>query len=185
MNKITKTWIYRVIALIAGVSVLLALVHYAGFEQFYEIVLQASPRWIAAAALVYASSWTFRTWRLRLFTEHAGKKIGAFDLFKLYISGYALNVILPAKLGDVITVGYSLPTGLGLLSWFQLLSSRSRWGSCFSTRTSLSSEYSTNYYINLAAHQSSPLQKSCWMPMGAIIRWCPTKLCLSARYYCH
>jgi len=35
-----------------------------------------------------------------------GKNIGIFDLFKLYISGYALNVMLPAKLGDVATVGY-------------------------------------------------------------------------------
>lgn len=112
MDRVKRSWIYRAIALIAGVSVLLVLVHYVGFEQFFEIVLQASPRWIAAAVLVYASSWTFRTWRLRLFTDHAGKKIGAFDLFKLYISGYALNVILPAKLGDVITVGYLKMKGI-------------------------------------------------------------------------
>lgn len=106
MRPNRRRWFYRAIALFAGISVILALIHYAGFERFYEIVLDASPRWIGAAVMVYAASWIFRTWRLRLFTDHAGKKIGSADLFKLYISGYALNVILPAKLGDVITVGY-------------------------------------------------------------------------------
>jgi uncharacterized protein (TIRG00374 family) len=106
MDKIKRNWINRLIALIAGMTLLLALVHYAGFERFSEIVHNASPCWIVTAVLVYASSWIFRTWRLGLFTKQAGRMIGSFDLFKLYISGYALNVILPVKLGDVITVGY-------------------------------------------------------------------------------
>ncbi len=114
MNEITKTWIYRIIALAAGVSALLILIYYSGSEQFTRTVLEASPPWIVAAVLVYAFSWTFRTWRLRLFTENAGKNIGSIDLFKLYISGYALNVILPAKLGDVITVGYLKMKGIEL-----------------------------------------------------------------------
>jgi hypothetical protein len=51
-----RRWIYRATDLVAGVSVIFALVRYAGFEQFYEIVLDASLRWIGAAILVYASS---------------------------------------------------------------------------------------------------------------------------------
>jgi uncharacterized protein (TIRG00374 family) len=85
-----------------------------GFEKFLNIILQTSPYWIVASVIVYATSWIFRTLRLEKFTAHAGKKIKLFDLFKLYISGYALNVILPAKVGDVATVGYLKMEGINI-----------------------------------------------------------------------
>lgn len=114
MSERTKSWIYRIIAFIIGIGILLALIHHAGFERFSDIVLQTSPYWIATAVIIYAASWIFRTWRLELFTTHAGENIRIFDLFKLYISGYALNVILPAKLGDVATVGYLKMKGINI-----------------------------------------------------------------------
>jgi len=93
---------------------LLGLIYYVGFEKFLNIILQTSPYWIIASVIVYATSWIFRTLRLEKFTAHAGKKIKLFDLFKLYISGYALNVILPAKVGDVATVGYLKMEGINI-----------------------------------------------------------------------
>jgi len=110
----TKSWAYRIIAFIAGIGILLALIYHAGFERFLDIVLQTSPYWIAVAVIIYAASWIFRTWRLERFTTHAGKNIKISDLFKLYISGYALNVILPAKLGDAATVGYLKMKGINV-----------------------------------------------------------------------
>ena len=110
----TKSWTYRIIAFIIGIGILLALIYYAGFEQFLDIILQTSPYLITTAVIVYAASWIFRTWRLERFTTHAGKNIKIFDLFKLYISGYALNVILPAKLGDAATVGYLKMKGINI-----------------------------------------------------------------------
>jgi uncharacterized protein (TIRG00374 family) len=114
MSGRTKSWIYRIIAFIIGIGILLALIYHAGFERFLDIILQTSPYWIAVSVIVYAASWIFRTWRLELFTTHAGKNIAIFDIFKLYISGYALNVILPAKLGDVATVGYLKMKGINI-----------------------------------------------------------------------
>jgi len=114
MKRGTKSWTYRIIAFIIGIGILLALIYHAGFERFSDIILQTSPYWIATAVIVYAASWIFRTWRLERFTTHAGKNIRIFDLFKLYISGYALNVILPAKLGDAATVGYLKMKGINI-----------------------------------------------------------------------
>ncbi|HXX58903.1 MAG TPA: lysylphosphatidylglycerol synthase transmembrane domain-containing protein [Thermodesulfovibrionales bacterium] len=101
-----RSWKYHAIAFIVGVGILAALIHHAGLERFVDIVLHASPSWFAASLTAYGISWIFRTWRLERFTAHAGTKIKIRDLFKLYISGYALNAIFPAKLGDVATVGY-------------------------------------------------------------------------------
>ena len=44
--------------------------------------------------------------RLERFTRDAGEKIGFIELFKLLISGYTLNILLPARLGDVATIFY-------------------------------------------------------------------------------
>ena len=110
----TKIWAYRMIAFVIGIGVLAALVYHAGFERFLNIILQASPYWLAASAMIYASSWIFRTLRLKQFTMYAGKSIKMFDLFKLHISGYAINVILPAKLGDAATVGYLKMRGISI-----------------------------------------------------------------------
>lgn len=114
MKSETKSWIYHVIGFIIGIGILLALIYHAGFERFSGIILQTFPYWIAVSVIVYAASWIIRTWRLERFTTHAGKDIKIFDLFKLHISGYALNAILPAKLGDAATVGYLRMKGIDI-----------------------------------------------------------------------
>ena len=111
MRRETK---YRLIGLFIGFFILLALVYHVGFERFYHQVSHASPYLIALSVIIYASSWIFRTLRLDLFTTHAGKNIKILDLFKLYIAGYALNVLLPAKLGDVATVGFLKMKGINI-----------------------------------------------------------------------
>ena len=102
----TKTWTYRVIASLAGIAILLLLVYYAGFEKFFRIIIHTSPYWIIVSVIIYAISWIFRVQRLKRFTMDAGEKIEFFELFKLLISGYTLNILLPARLGDVATIFY-------------------------------------------------------------------------------
>jgi uncharacterized protein (TIRG00374 family) len=106
LKKPTKTCVSQIIALAFGIGILIGLIYYAGYERILDIILQTSPYWIAASLINYAISWYFRTWRLERFTTFAGKNIKKKDLFKIHISGYALNTILPAKLGDIATAGF-------------------------------------------------------------------------------
>jgi len=99
-------YLSRALALALGVGILAAWIHHAGWAQFGRIIKRTSPAWLAAALAVYAASWFFRTWRLARLTAAAGPKITPWVLFKLHVSGYALNTLLPAKLGDVATIGY-------------------------------------------------------------------------------
>lgn len=96
----------RAITLMVGFVIIAVLIYYIGLNEFLLRLEQANIFWIIGAIAVYGSSWIFRTERLSRLTSHAGQKISFFELFKLHISGYALNVILPAKLGDVATVAY-------------------------------------------------------------------------------
>lgn len=66
MKKKTKSWTYRIITLIIGIAILLALIYHAGFERFSDIILQTSLYLIAVSLITYAASWIFRTWRFWL-----------------------------------------------------------------------------------------------------------------------
>lgn len=105
---------FRTLTFISGVLFLVVLIYYAGFDRFLDTILNASPHFIACSVIVYTTSWIFRTVRLEIFTKYAGKNIKTFELFKLYIAGYALNVLLPAKLGDVATVGFLKMKGINV-----------------------------------------------------------------------
>ena len=106
MNPPNKKIVFHFLGLVFGLAILFFLVHLIGIKEFVSLLKQLSYLTIAGAIAVYGLSWYFRTWRLSIMTRAMGKKISFADLFKLHISGYALNVLLPGKLGDVATVGY-------------------------------------------------------------------------------
>lgn len=117
MRKTTfdlKLWAYHLVSLLAGFVILALLIYGAGYKKFFNILTQASIGWILISVLVYAASWIFRVWRLEWFTKQTGISIKLFELFKLYISGFALNVILPAKLGDAAMIGYLRLQGINV-----------------------------------------------------------------------
>ncbi|MDD5223689.1 MAG: lysylphosphatidylglycerol synthase transmembrane domain-containing protein [bacterium] len=114
MNISGKGILRRGLALGIGIGILVLLVYFAGFDRFINVLRRASPAWIAAAVMIYATSWIFRTWRLKILTGPSGKTLRAFALFKYHISGYALNSFLPAKLGDAATVVYLKMAGVNL-----------------------------------------------------------------------
>lgn len=106
--------VYHLVAFGVGIAILAGLIWYAGFERFLQTLERTSPQWVLLAVAICASSWVFRVWRLGMLTKRTGKRIENFELFKLHISGYAINVTLPAKLGDVVTIGYLKMKGMTL-----------------------------------------------------------------------
>jgi glycosyltransferase AglD len=113
-NVNIKTWAFRIFTFLLGLGILLSLIFYTGISTFIDILYRANIAYIVLAVIVYALSWVFRTWRLEQLTRHAGKSLSLFEIFKIQISGYALNVVLPAKLGDVIMIGYLKLKGITL-----------------------------------------------------------------------
>ncbi len=107
-------WWMHTVGLTVGIGILVLLIYHSGFERFWQLVSRVSLSRLGAAILLYALSWAARTWRLRLFTRQAGKELKIGDLFKLQVSGFALNVLLPAKLGDLAFIGYLKMRGIRL-----------------------------------------------------------------------
>lgn len=105
-SKKAVGWLLHVIGIAAGAVLVLALIRRTGFEPFLQKIRLASPLGLAAALLAYSGSWVFRTWRLRILAGPQGEGIGFFEFFKIHIASFGLNVVLPARLGDVALVAF-------------------------------------------------------------------------------
>ena len=109
MSPNARKWAVRLLSASIGIVILALLIHFAGARRLWEVFVRASPAWLAAAFGVYATSWIFRTWRLKLFTS-----LGVLTAFKLRISALAINALSPTKLGDAAMVGYLKLNGIPL-----------------------------------------------------------------------
>jgi glycosyltransferase 2 family protein len=70
-----------------------------------EAILHADGRWLAAAVLLYALDLAIRVLRWRTLLEHLVRiPYGSFA--RVLIVGYGVNVLLPARLGELFRVEY-------------------------------------------------------------------------------
>jgi uncharacterized protein (TIRG00374 family) len=106
MAKNLRSWFFRTISFIIGIGIIVFLIYRVGFKRFADILLGASPYFVVLSFVVYASSWVFRTWRLKTLTDQTGERIKPVNLFFLHIAGYSLNTVFPARMGDAATIGF-------------------------------------------------------------------------------
>lgn len=97
-----------------ALAIILVLIYSVGLENFFRAIANASPTILLSAVSIYAISWILRAVRLGSLCKNVGAHVGIKELFKIYISGNALNVILPAKLGDAAVIGYLKVHGISI-----------------------------------------------------------------------
>jgi len=114
MSNRAKKILFHFISYLAGIGILVLLITCTGWEQFLDVLSRISVWWLSLSVLVYACSWVFRVWRLERLVLRFINGIDVFELFKLNVSGFALNIMLPAKLGDAATVGFLRMLGVKL-----------------------------------------------------------------------
>ncbi|MDY6881653.1 MAG: lysylphosphatidylglycerol synthase transmembrane domain-containing protein [Desulfatiglans sp.] len=112
MKKAKKTWIYHLIGTFAGLGIIAALVFSVGWQHFLEALRDVSFTHVLLALFIYGLSWLPRTLRLKFLAVYSGTRISSLDLFRVNISGYALNTILPAKMGDIASIGFLKMKGM-------------------------------------------------------------------------
>jgi uncharacterized protein (TIRG00374 family) len=104
MKLLTRQWLLHTVAVLFGLGIIGVWLLQIDLGQAWDSVRKSSPGFVALAILAYAFTWVFRTWRLACITKQAKQQIGFYQLFKLHIAAYALNVLFPAKLGDVAMI---------------------------------------------------------------------------------
>jgi len=98
--------VYYVLSLITSAGALILLIHVAGFENLSNAIKRISVPLLLLSMAVYGTSWVFRTMRLSMFVNRNGTSVQVRTLFKINISGFALNNFSPAKLGDAAAIGF-------------------------------------------------------------------------------
>jgi hypothetical protein len=96
-------------ATLLGVLILIGLFSVTGYEEVFDIVGQTNPAWLGAAAGAYFVSFLFRTWRFRVLLRTSGRLASRGGVFRCIMSGWFVNFILPARVGDAVR-GLALKT---------------------------------------------------------------------------
>ena len=105
---------FRIASALLALAILFVLAYSVGLGNFYRVIIYASPAGLISAVMIYSLSWILRTVRLDSLVKNVGANVETWELFKLYISGNALNVILPAKLGDAAVIFYLKMRGISI-----------------------------------------------------------------------
>lgn len=86
-----------------GILILIFWIYRIGADEFFSSFSKIKVLYLVPIILLLSISWFLRTLRISNITKTLGAKIKMLDLYQIHIGGFALNVILPAKLGDVAT----------------------------------------------------------------------------------
>jgi len=104
--------LYISVSVLATIGAIFLLLYKAGWKRLIVILAKTDPLFLVVALLVYAGSWYFRTLRLGQLLPITAKRIKKLDLFCFNVSGFSLNTILPARIGEVAMIGYFKREGL-------------------------------------------------------------------------
>jgi len=113
-NFISSDNFYKYLCFFLFLSLGAGSVWYIGTNKLLYIISNISFFWIFFSFALYGASWASRAWRLERLAFQLGKKISIFEIFKIHIVGYAINILLPGKPGDFAMAGYLRYYGLRL-----------------------------------------------------------------------
>ncbi|SER27515.1 lysylphosphatidylglycerol synthase transmembrane domain-containing protein [Natrinema salaciae] len=102
----------QALSFVFGSVIIALLVWYTGYREFVTALNSASLPLILLGVIIYLLSWPVRIIQMYVCLLVLRSKLGARDLFEINIAGYAINVILPAKIGDVARAVYLTQEGV-------------------------------------------------------------------------
>lgn len=104
--------IRQVLSLLLGLVIVGVLIWWVGHRAVLDALLAASPRYVVLGLLVYVLSWPIRVFRMRACLETLEQVFVWWSLFEINIAGYGLNIVFPAKLGDIARAVYLIGDGI-------------------------------------------------------------------------
>jgi hypothetical protein len=93
--------------------ILFYLINNIGLSTFWSVLRTIPIEFFIITILIYSLSWYTRTLRTKFLIPH-DVNLSNLSLFKILIAGYALNILLPAKIGDLASIGFLNLNGLAI-----------------------------------------------------------------------
>ncbi len=102
--KITKWLILRIVAAIATVIVLVLLIQYIGIDLILFLIGNLNLYWIMVFVGVYSFTFILRAIRWKSIVKATDHNIGIPYTLTMLWSGWFVNEVTPAKIGDVVRI---------------------------------------------------------------------------------
>lgn len=108
MNSIQR----QVVLVAFGFVIVGILVWFIGFDDVMSRLQAADISLVLLGLIAYIASWPVRVFRMSRCLDVFESRIDSWPLFEINIAGYGLNMVLPAKLGDVARILYLVDEGV-------------------------------------------------------------------------
>lgn len=100
--KFTKISIKQIAKIFLGITVIGFLFYYLGFEENIRTLSRLRGEYVLMALTIHLTSWIWRSYRTKaIFSDQKITNITKYQIAKINFAGYALNMFLPLKLGDI------------------------------------------------------------------------------------
>jgi uncharacterized protein (TIRG00374 family) len=101
-----SNWIRAILGLIVGVTFFVLVLRQTSWSQVSDILRQVNSQWIAVAIATYGISMVIRIERWRLLLWEV-KALSFKAMSVALLIGYAMNNILPARLGELVRADFA------------------------------------------------------------------------------
>jgi len=112
VNDDARRWLGVIVSILIAILALSALISRADYDQLLAASRQISLPILGLALTCYGATWIFRTWRLGLLLRIDPYHLPWWSLYRVQIAGFAVNAVLPAKLGEVALIAFLRSSGI-------------------------------------------------------------------------
>lgn len=110
-NTIVR-WVFGLcLSIFIAILAMVALFRQTDYGQLLAVGRQISLPFLVLAIVCYGTTWVVRTRRLRLLLSFDLQNFSLWSLYRAQVAGFAINSLLPAKLGEVALVAFLRSAG--------------------------------------------------------------------------
>ncbi|KYK27029.1 MAG: hypothetical protein AYK23_00290 [Candidatus Proteinoplasmatales archaeon SG8-5] len=91
-------------SLLFAILIIIILIYISDYQRFLDNLMLMNILFIVPITLVYTLGWLFRGFRWGGILSTSDRKVGTLTSTKLYLVGNTANLVVPAKLGDMVKV---------------------------------------------------------------------------------
>ncbi|MEM3664925.1 MAG: lysylphosphatidylglycerol synthase transmembrane domain-containing protein [Candidatus Jordarchaeales archaeon] len=101
---VSKGTLLKVTAFSLSVAFIFIVLWMIGIDLFLSLASRLHPAWVAMFIAAYTSSFVLRALRWKVIVDAAGGNAGIMRLMSINFSGWFINEVTPAKVGDFLRI---------------------------------------------------------------------------------
>ncbi|MEM4445697.1 MAG: lysylphosphatidylglycerol synthase transmembrane domain-containing protein [Candidatus Jordarchaeales archaeon] len=101
---VNRGMVLKAVALLLSVAFIVLVLWVVGVDLFLGLASRLHPAWVLTFIAVYTLSFVLRAVRWKIIVDAAGGNVSVFRLMTINFSGWLINEVTPAKVGDLLRI---------------------------------------------------------------------------------